>query len=138
MTGTKHYQTDDWVLHDYKVKQITSMEYGKIRNVSDGSFSHGSLDLTPWVRPLTLRNLCFATNFDYHYCAIKEVEKGANLNWPDIHNKLVALWLEEIDASNEIELDTAMINTRKWVNDFVRSVRDSVNKSCGGVQMFRH
>lgn len=89
-----NYKKDDWVFYNFRLVQIKEIEEGKITQISDGFFSTHGLDLGKNVVPLTVRNKCISDEIKaVYYDDLYRMKGTRHLNWPEIHSKLVDLWL---------------------------------------------
>ena len=82
----------DWVFYKFELVQIQRIEKGKIHGVSSGSFSYGGNSLCNSCASLTLANNCLCSTFRYYYDKIHATNDNS-LNYPDISNKFVELWI---------------------------------------------
>lgn len=129
----------DWVIHDYKIKQITRVEDGMIREVSCGSFSCSSTDLTPSCRPLTLTSKRMAECFDHYYDQLRNTHGSNALNWPDIHRYLCGLCLKAIDSPKRKYAEGELNPFVAEGQEFVRKTKDALEgmPDVNGVRLFR-
>lgn len=91
------YKVGDWCVFEFKICQIKEVnKYGHVHLITDDYFEIGS-GTGHKIRPLTIRNKLISDEFE---AVSKRIYKNGNvgLNYPDIHNYLIYLWLEACDT----------------------------------------
>ena len=115
--GQLPFELGDWVIHDYKIAQITRIENDEVCEVKDGTICVSSSRLD--CRPLNLRNKAIAESIEFYRSEINKTPGSHGLNWPDIHNYLVQKCYELIDAKTKQESD----NLWQKVGEFTNKVK---------------
>lgn len=137
MTGeAAGYRLHDWVIQGMEIKQITEVnDEGKPNTVSDGMFSTGYRDFTPYLRPLTLRNKNIASYFKTLYDELHALRQ-VNLNYPDWRRYFEQKCLECIDAPEDqtLILQHAIRHTQEAI---VSQVKALAEIEIDGVKLFR-
>ena len=125
------WKDGDWCFFEFKLCQIF-IKYGKVQDASDGMFRTGGYDLSDRCRPLTLHNAYLSQVAD-HWSDKLHRDGNAGLNFPDIHRKLVDLWVIACDAA---ENDKKAIDA---IGNFAQAVLDAQKNfgSVDGVRLLR-
>lgn len=133
------FAVGDWVIHNYEIKQIKRMEEGKVVEVTCGSFSTSSSDLTYDIRPLTLKTKRYAESIEYYYKELDKLPGSRSLNWPDINRHFSDLCLKAIDDPKEKYQEGEVNKYLQEARDFVQKTRDALSgvQSVNGVDLFR-
>lgn len=132
----QEYKVGDWVIHDYKIHQVTAAENGKVQELSTGFIRCSGNDLE--VRPLTLKNKVYAERFESYYRDLGDVTGANALNWPDINRYFAELCFKAIDDKTNYkdgEVNKFLLEGQDFVRKTIDALRgvDSVN----GVRLFR-
>jgi hypothetical protein len=130
-------KTGDWILFESRVVQVKKAVKGVVTCVSDGTGETGGNDLSEQCRPLTRRNLSISGNYEHRRARIDKCAGTLNINWPDIHDKLVEFWLDEIDATSDVTEESTAHFNKEWVDKFCKRLRELRDESVDGVPIYR-
>ncbi len=123
----------DWVIHDYKIKQVKEIKENGVSELSCGYMCVSGMNLE--TRPLTLRSKVIADNIETYYKKLRDLPGSNALNYPDINRFMSAKCIEAIDAEDN---DMRMI--LQETAEFVSEIKDSLNRVDAifkGVRIFR-
>lgn len=113
------FSVGEWVFCEFELSLIRRMDdEGRVREITDGSFSHSGFDLTDRCRKLTYEMKQIADAFAYESQRIHR-EGSRGLNYPDIHRWLVNHWTVTCDHLADTE---ALKADYKALSDFVNTV----------------
>jgi hypothetical protein len=133
------FKKGDWVFNDLVLKQIKSIDDGRIRCVTDGIFELSGYDLTDRTYPLTVDIKCISDTFKYYYDMLHR-SGPRGLNFPDINRWLISKWVDaceyamSVGEDAEQEVITAIYDE---VKDFAAKALEAKNISVEGVKLFR-
>jgi hypothetical protein len=133
------WQKGDWVIHNYKIKQVTGTEKGVVIEVSCGVLTCSSDNLEPYLRPLTLRNKVYAEGIEYYYLMLRNLPNSRNLNWPEINRYFCDLCLKAIDDPKVKYGENEMNQFLQEARDFVSKTREILDESqeVNGIQLWK-
>jgi len=133
------WKTGDWCFFEWKLGQIKETKNNGVTEFSDGMFSTSGHGLHDRMFPLTMRNKIISDTFESYSSDIHA--KGArNLNFPDIHRKLVDLWVEAMESKEtkeEVELRKVYDKTRKFFDGIMSECQELKYKEVEGIPLFR-
>ena len=90
----------DWCFYEYKLSQVKKVNAdGRVIEVSDGFISTSNGGYGFHIKPLTLRNKIISGVFEGISNELHE-KGNAGLNYPDIHNHFVDLWLQACETED--------------------------------------
>lgn len=125
-------KTGDWCFYEYKLSQV-EVEMGRVLRASDGMFSTSGQDLSGECRPLTLRNANLSQHAQYWSSRLHKEGHGG-LNYPDIHRRMVELWIAACDAKESDKVAPEAMG--KFAEAVLHAVRDA--GEVDGVPLLRH
>ena len=120
------HNVGDWVLFEFSLVQIRGMDGPKIQEVNDGLFTTGGHYLNDRVRLLTMRTKVISEEFEQTSKDIHATDNN-QLNYPDIHNKLVDLWIEACDtlpSPKEKKLQKIYTRLREFKDNILSAATD--------------
>jgi hypothetical protein len=129
MTRDETWKVGDWCFCEFKLKQVREIEDdGRVSEVSDGWCSHGSWDIRDRMIPLSLESKRISDSVAGVENRIREEERGSGLNWPDIHRKLVDLWVDawRMYESGHSDPLREVLNFQQETIEAIRDVRSKV------------
>lgn len=136
------HNVGDWVFFEFSLVQIKEMKGPNIQEVNDGLFSMSSRFLNDRVRLLTMRNKIISEEFERTSKTLHDLNNN-KLNYPDIHSKLVDLWVEACDIlpspPKEEELQKMYERVRKFTEYISKASLASIQKgfAAEGVRIFK-
>jgi hypothetical protein len=126
---------DDWVIHEYSIKQVLEAQDGRVTEVSDGSFRTSGYDLECF--PLDLRNKRLAEYVEYYEREVRKMDPGGPaLNWPDIHRHFCYLAAEAIRSKTAKQLEAIQEQTKKFAFGIIDGIRESRKLVLDEVRVF--
>ena len=125
------FEVGQWVFFEYELAQITDMEEGRVTGRTNGYTRLSSHDLSDRCFPLTLATKMATDSTDYWR---KKMSAASGLNMPDIHRKLVELWVAICEADGEKQQKAAYDH----LNTFGQGIIDATSpKYVDGVSVYR-
>lgn len=133
------YKVGDWVFCEYELSYIKELKEGRITEVSDGSCSHGSYDLSDRIFPLERFIKVISESYKHYYDELHKYDFNG-LNWPDIHRWFVNHWVETCKNKNGDKdyFRKRWDEVRDFVNGFRDNYKDMKVKTVGGVSILRN
>lgn len=96
------WKVGDFGFFEYKLAEVKEIDPERgVYDVSDGYFSVGGRNLEERMIPLNLTAKLVSAEVERVRRDIAAKEKGASLNWPDLHRKLVDIWLDTYELAME-------------------------------------
>ena len=150
-------KVNDFVFHEFELKQITKIENGNITDLTDGYFHINGNNLNFFCFELNIKVKVISDVYKNIYDKIHKF-KVNGLNYPEIHGYLVHEWskccecvFENLDAfdGNSIKntksekiraenIEDNLLNIEKWYNELESYVNQTVkDKKIGGVKIFQ-
>jgi len=130
-------ETGDWIVCEHKVQVIKKMDNNRVQEVSDGSFSTGSWDLSDVCFPLTLKTKKISCFVEEWKLECHDKCSSLNLNWPDISRHFTDLWVRACKTQTEEE----EISAYKAISDFAKKLIAIAEKkkeeTIDGIKLFR-
>jgi len=122
------YKVGDWVYFEFNLNQIIRMEGQYVREVSDGmtTTASGGEGMIDRCMPLELPVKRISWSFERYYDQIRD-EALSDLNFPDIHDHLVDMWIDICNWRND---EKTVSEKFEAVGDFV----DEVIRKCKEVR----
>lgn len=127
----------DWVIFSYEIVQVTKVEEGKVREISNGTSTVSGNELT--VRPLDLRSKGYAESFQYFYRELNKIQGSRALNWPRIHGYFSDLCVKAIDDEKREFAEGELNQFIKEGQDFVIAVNKKLQsvEPVNGIQILK-
>lgn len=132
----KDFKINDWCFCEFELQQIKRMEEGRVTEVTTGQFCMSSHDLTDRCFPITMPVKIASDNMQYWH---KEFHKlsMAGLNYPDLHRRLVSMWVDICEESNEEILKSLYKKLEEFGRSILNRVRDLKYEEVDGLSLFR-
>ena len=133
------YSVGDWVYFEYKLNQITRMDGDHIREVSDGfsNLSSGGNGLADRCMPLDMDVKRISYSFDAYEERIRE-EALSDLNYPDINNKMVEMWVDICDCRSDKKVVADKFEVvGEFVEEIIRKCKEIRRMEVGGASEIR-
>ena len=149
------WDVGDWCVCEYHIQQVKRVATnGNVQEISDGNFSHSSLDLRGSMFPLTIWTKTATDSLSNHYTKLNGLEKSNVLNWPDIHHKFVDFHVglchlgianeetySELNEKEKAKIDRVFQDKWDEILNFCNEIRSELeglrNKDVAGVKLFR-
>lgn len=132
----QNWKVGDWGIFEFELSMIKEMKGSEITSVSDGTICTGGLSLNDRFFPLDLKTKQLSDSVNYWRNKFHRDCKG--LNYPDLHRKLVQVWVGLIEVKEDEKMLTKAI---KELDDFgtevCRKAQDLKYVDVGGVNIFR-
>lgn len=137
---THVHNVGDFVYFEFNLVQIKEMKGPNIQTVNDGLFSTSGKFLNDRVRLLTMRNKIISEAFEKTSEEIHDLNNN-KLNYPDIHNKLVELWIEACDIvpspPKEEELQAMYERVRQFKETIIAAWIDDPAVKAEGISVYK-
>jgi len=131
------FKKGEWCFCEFKLKQVMETEGNKITGVSDGSFRHGSSDLSDRCYPLEMKVKQISDAVAYWRDEFHNL-KNNSLNHPDLNRELVRRWVELCDNREDAKhLKELYDKLSKFGNSVLCKVRDLNYEKVEGISLFR-
>lgn len=132
------FKKDDWCFFEFELFQVKETEDNRITRVTDGYFEHSGHDLSDTCFPVDMKIKVSSDESHTLYKRIREAAGNSNINYPDIHRKIVELWVDLCEnQNNNNKYNEAWVNLQTFGNDMVRKLRDMKFEEIGGVKILR-
>jgi hypothetical protein len=129
------FKIGDWCFYEFKLVQIEDTEENRITAVSDGYVTRRSYDLSDRCYPMEMKVKLISD--DVYYWS-KQFQLVKNLNHPDIHRKLVEIWVDMCENKNDdAKLKVLYERLNAFSETIMKKVKDLSLEEVEGVKIFR-
>lgn len=130
------WKVGDWCFFDYELVQIQKVENGNVRSVSTGIIG-SSGNLSERCFPLSLEIVRLSGYAKSWSDKLRSVTPSV-LNYPDIHRKLVEIWVEGCESiANEDAEKTTYESLRVFCEAILERLDEAKQFNVGGVRVLR-
>lgn len=132
-----NFKKGDWCYCQFKLQQIMETTDSRITEVSDGYFRTGSHDHSDECFPVTMDVKRISDDVEYWYKEFHNLKNNA-LNHPDLHRKLVEMWVEMcLNKDDEKKLKELYVKLNTFGKAIVDKIHDLNYEEINGVRLFR-
>lgn len=132
------FKVGEWCFCEFELKQIKSTEDDRITCVTDGFFSHSGHDLSDRCYPIEMKIKISSDEIKTWYRHIRNEAGNANINYPDINNKLIELWIDLCENRYDDErYNISWEKVQAFGNALQKKLRDMKYEEVDGIQILR-
>jgi hypothetical protein len=126
----------DNVYYDFELCKIIRIEDNKITEVSDGYISSNG-NLSDECFPDTPRIKEISNMFYVFYENIQKNDKSINLNYPDIHWRMVELWIKACSSKFDSLCNEYVSHGKQFSNCIIKECSHLKDKEVFGIRLLR-
>lgn len=132
-TKSKKFAVGDWVIHDFAMKQVKSVD-GSHYCVSDGAFeTSGNLEL----REATYKTKYLADVCRHYYDKLHQQYGHLIRNWPELNRWFDARCIEMIDSmKDEKAVQALCADTQEFYNQIVQDCESRRDTRIRGLALY--
>ena len=132
------YKVGDWCFCEFKLQQIKGMDGDRITCVTDGFFSHSGHDLSDRCFPLEMKVKTSSEEIETWYKSIRDAAGNFNINYPEIHNKFIELWVHLCEnTEHDILYAKYWEELQNFGIELTQKLRDLKYEEVQGIKLIR-
>jgi hypothetical protein len=132
------FNPGDWCFCEFELRQIKEMSDDRITCVTDGYFSHGGNDLADRCFPIEMKIKQSSDEVETWYKDIRQVAGKLNINYPDIRQKFIELWVHLCEnTEDEILYTKYWKELQEFGSDLSRKLGEMKYEEVHGIKIIK-